>query len=184
MSHHASRGSIAARLSLGAALVAAFTTLLAGGGGAAAAAPAGLVAAYSFDAGSGTTVADVSGTGNTGTISGATWTSAGRYGGALIFDGVNDMVSVAGSPSLQLTTAMTVEAWVRPTGLSSDWRSAVVKERPGFLDYALYAHEGGPGPAGHINVGGQDRYARPAPSRRTRGRTSRAPTTGHRSSST
>jgi hypothetical protein len=138
MSHHASRGSIAAKLSLGAALLAAFTTLFAAADNStAAASPAGLVAAYSFDAGSGTTVADVSGTGNTGTISGATWTTAGRYGGALSFDGVNDMVSVAGSPSLQLTTAMTVEAWVRPTGLGPDWRTAVVKERPGFLDYAL-----------------------------------------------
>ena len=39
--------------------------------------PAGLVAGYSFDAGSGTTVADVSGNGNTGTITGATWV-AGR----------------------------------------------------------------------------------------------------------
>ena len=42
--------------------------------------PPGLVAGYSFDAGSGTTVADVSGNGNTGTITGATWV-AGRYGG-------------------------------------------------------------------------------------------------------
>ena len=48
---------------------------------------AGLVAAYSFDEGSGPTAADVSGHGNTGTLVGATWTSAGKYGNALSFNG-------------------------------------------------------------------------------------------------
>ena len=46
-----------------------------------------LVAAYSFDEGTGTTVADASGHGNTGTISNATWTTAGKYGKALVFNG-------------------------------------------------------------------------------------------------
>ncbi len=45
----------------------------------AATAPAGLVAAYSFDAGTGTTLADSSGLANTGTISGASWAN-GRNG--------------------------------------------------------------------------------------------------------
>ena len=36
----------------------------------------GLVAAYSFDEGTGTIVNDTSGNGNTGTISGATWNSS------------------------------------------------------------------------------------------------------------
>src|SRR6185503_17607193 len=48
---------------------------------------AGLVAAYSFNAGSGPTLADLSGTGNNGTISGATWSTQGHAGGALSFDG-------------------------------------------------------------------------------------------------
>ncbi len=43
----------------------------------------GPVAAYSFDAGSGRSVADFSGNGNVGTITGATWTTRGRYGNAL-----------------------------------------------------------------------------------------------------
>ena len=43
----------------------------------------GLVAAYSFDAGSGTVLTDVSGNGNNGTITNATWTTSGKYGGAL-----------------------------------------------------------------------------------------------------
>ena len=127
------------------------------------AAPSGLVAAYSFDAGSGTTLADASGTGNTGTIAGATWSSAGKNGGALSFDGSGDMVTVAGSPSLDLNAAVTLEAWVRPTTLGGDWRTVLVKERPGHLNYALYAHDGGPGPSGHVNVGGSDRFSAAPP---------------------
>ena len=40
-----------------------------------------------MDQGSGTTLADLSGNGNAGTISGATWATAGRFGGALSFNG-------------------------------------------------------------------------------------------------
>ena len=40
----------------------------------------GLVAAYSFNQGSGTTLTDSSGMNNTGTISGATWNTGGKYG--------------------------------------------------------------------------------------------------------
>ncbi len=61
------------------------------------AAPAGLVAAYSFDAGTGPTVADVSGNNNAGTISGATWSPTGKFGGALAFNGTTARVLVPGA---------------------------------------------------------------------------------------
>ena len=77
-----------------------FATAIAGSVATGAAAPAP-VAAYSFDAGSGATLADLSGNGNTGAISGATWTT-GKNGKALNFDGVNDWVTVADSASLDL----------------------------------------------------------------------------------
>ena len=48
-----------------------------------ASAATGLVAAYSFDAGTGTVLTDVSGNGNNGTINGATWTT-GHDGQALV----------------------------------------------------------------------------------------------------
>ena len=83
---------------------------------AAAAAVTGLVGAYSFDAGSGTSLADSSGAANTGTISGPTWTTAGKTGNALSFDGVNDWVTIADKASLDLTSGMTLEAWVKPQG--------------------------------------------------------------------
>jgi PKD repeat protein len=86
-----------------------------------------LVAAFGFDEGSGTTAADASGNGNTGMLDGATWTAAGKFGGALSFDGSNALVNVADASSLDLTTAMTLEAWVKPTDVSSDWRDVIYK---------------------------------------------------------
>ena len=72
----------------------------------------GLVAAYSFDEGTGTTVTDLSGNGNTGTIVGAVWTTAGRYGKALSFNGGSSYVDLGNAASLQLTGSMTWSAWI------------------------------------------------------------------------
>jgi glucose/arabinose dehydrogenase/chitodextrinase len=88
----------------------------------------GLVAAYGFNEGAGTTVADASGNGNTGTISGATWTGAGRHGGALSFNGVNALVAIPGSTSLNVSTAMTLSAWIQPTAAQSGWRTIMQRE--------------------------------------------------------
>ena len=54
-------------------------------------ATSGLVAAYAFNEGTGTTVADSSGSGNTGHLTNAIWTT-GKYGGALSFDGQSALV--------------------------------------------------------------------------------------------
>ena len=53
----------------------------------------GLVAAYAFDEGSGTTANDASGNGKNGAITGAHWVT-GRNGGGLSFDGVDDNVAL------------------------------------------------------------------------------------------
>ena len=80
----------------------------------------GLVAAYSFNEGAGTTVADASGNGNTGTIVGATWTTAGKYGNALSFNGTSSYVNLGNPTSLRLTGSMTLSAWVLATGNPPD----------------------------------------------------------------
>src|SRR5262249_28813541 len=87
----------------------------------------GLVAAYGFEEGSGTTVADSSGNGNNGTISNATWTTAGKYGKALSFNGTSATANVPDSASLHLTTGMPLEAWVMPTAVTSAWRDVIYK---------------------------------------------------------
>ena len=99
----------------------------------------GLVAAYGFDEGAGTTTADRTGNGNTGTLSNATWSTAGKFGNALFFNGNNARVNVADSNSLDLTSAMTLEAWVRPSITSAGYRTVLMKEQSGNLGYALYS---------------------------------------------
>ena len=78
----------------------------------------GLVAGYPFEEGSGTTAADVSGNGHTGSLTGGvTWTTSGKYGNALSFDGTTGYVNVA-SPNLP-TGDYTWEAWVNPNQTST-----------------------------------------------------------------
>jgi hypothetical protein len=82
--------------------------------------PQGLVAAYAFNEGVGSTVVDVSGNGRTGTISNATWTGAGKYGGALYFNGTTSYVNlgafdVPGS-------ALTISAWFKADSYPGDPR--------------------------------------------------------------
>ena len=114
-------------------------------------APTSLVAAFGFEEGTGTSTVDASGRNNTASIVGATWTTVGRFGKALSFDGTNDLLTVADATSLDLTTGMTLEAWVRPT-TSGSWRSVILKEAGAGLAYALYGTDQSLRPAGYINV--------------------------------
>jgi hypothetical protein len=102
-------------------------------------ASSGLVGAWGFDETAGSTVADASGNGNTGTISNATRTTSGKFGGALSFNGTNAWVTVPDAASLDFTSGMTLEAWVDPTAVGTAWRCVVLKEQPAELIYALYA---------------------------------------------
>ncbi|HEY7292623.1 MAG TPA: fibronectin type III domain-containing protein [Vicinamibacterales bacterium] len=86
-----------------------------------------LVAAFSFDEGTGTTVNDLSGSGNNGTVANGSWSAAGKFGKALSFNGVNTLLTIPDSPSLRLTTGMTLEAWVNPSSTLAGWRDVVYK---------------------------------------------------------
>jgi PKD repeat protein len=100
----------------------------------------GLVAAYSFEEKSGATTADASGNGNHGTVSGAVRSSAGYSGSALKFDGVNDWVTINDSASLDVSSGITLEAWVNPAVVMKDWTSILLKEQPDDEIYTLYAN--------------------------------------------
>jgi chitodextrinase len=86
-----------------------------------------LVAAYSFDEGTGTAVADFSGHSNTGSVVNAVWTTAGKFGKALLFNGSNAVVTVPDAASLKLTSGMTLEAWVNPTAVNTGWKDIIYK---------------------------------------------------------
>ena len=95
--------------------------------------PPGLAAAYSFDTGSGASVPDVSGNGNTGTAMGSFWSTQGRYGGAMSFDGIGSVVRVASSPSLALSSAMTLSGWINPSVTQSGWRTIVQRQTDSYF---------------------------------------------------
>jgi RHS repeat-associated protein len=104
-----------------------------------------LVAAYSFDEGTGTTLNDLTANGNNGVLSGQTW-STGKYRTGLVFDG-QSYITVPDSPSLDLTTNMTISAWVRPFATATEWPAIALKEAQGDLSYALYSEWSGSAPS-------------------------------------
>jgi PKD repeat protein len=87
----------------------------------------GLVAAYGFEEGSGSSVTDASGNHNNGTISGAVWSNNGRFGKALSFNGTSALVTIPDSPSLDMAAAITLEAWVNPSALGTSWSDIIFK---------------------------------------------------------
>lgn len=95
--------------------------------------PAGLVAAYGFDGGSARRAEDSSGNGNAGTIVGATPTTRGRFGGALMFDGSGDVVRVPAAASLDLEASMTLSGWIKPGGLQGGWRTLVHRQTDAYF---------------------------------------------------
>ena len=75
----------------------------------------GLVGYWTFDEASGTIAADSSGNNNNGTLTnGPTWTT-GKIGSAVNFDNINDTITFSTAPSLNLTGAITVSAWINKT---------------------------------------------------------------------
>ena len=114
----------------------------------------GLIAAYGFEEGAGRSAGDASGKGHVGDIKQAQWSPAGRFGGALDFDGINDWVTIADAADLDMRDAITLEAWVNPRSLAG-WNTILLKEAATGLAYSLYANDFYPlHPAGYVNVGG------------------------------
>ncbi len=76
----------------------------------------GLVAAYGFNEGVGSQVADLSGNSNSGTLSGGVSWTTGKYGSGLVFSGNSSYVTIKNSPSLDISgSGLTVEMWVKVT---------------------------------------------------------------------
>lgn len=125
-----------------------------------------LVGRWRFDEASGTSAANTYGASGAGTLTNfpaAPWV-AGRIGGALDFDGVNDWVRVA--TSVKPTTAMTISMWAwadtRPTWASfaKNWGGGVSSQfhlglNAGDGDMSTYV-------TGSGGVAGAARFSPPA----------------------
>jgi len=72
-----------------------------------------------FDEGSGDTIKDAK-SGLSGKISGAKWSNKGKFGGALEFTSDTDKVEFPADNILDITTAITMEAWVLPNEVQDD----------------------------------------------------------------
>lgn len=118
-------------------------------------APADLdpVAAYSFAEGEGETAYDEFGK-NDGTLDGAQWSDEGKFGAALEFDGVDDLLTVPDADALDFTGAFTLEAWVQPAE-ANEWSAVFTKERGQSLSYQLHAEGWNEGPTAVIHDGSE-----------------------------
>lgn len=105
----------------------------------------GLVAAFAFDEMRGSVAADASGNGHTATIENARWLENGRFGSALLFNGSDAKLTVKDSQALHLTTAMTLEAWVKPQVVDETPRDIIFKGSQSGPSYALMASSGASG---------------------------------------
>jgi lysozyme family protein len=85
---------------------------------------------WHFKESSGTT-ADATSNANTGTLTnGAAFTTSGKIGNAVSYDGSNDFVNAGSGASLDnlKTSGMTAEAWINPTSLAaSTWGQIIDK---------------------------------------------------------
>ena len=87
---------------------------------------AGLVAYWPLEEGTGSTTADASGGGRTGTLTGGTSWTAGKVGsGAVAFDGVNGRLTFTALP---LTTTFTVAMWIYPVPSSANYGTLLAED--------------------------------------------------------
>jgi hypothetical protein len=62
----------------------------------------------------------------------------------VVFNGSNALITIPNSASLQLTTGMTLEAWVNPSTVSSAWRDVVYKGNDNYFLEATSTNGGKP----------------------------------------
>ena len=105
----------------------------------------GLVGWWKLDDGSGTSAADSSGNGNTGTLFNTpTWTTSGMNNGALTFSATGEHVDAADVASLEISGSWTVATWVNPSALPSAGNTAALlaKYASGPANYLLLINNG------------------------------------------
>ncbi len=85
----------------------------------------GLVAAYAFDEGTGSTTMDSSGNGNAAVVNGARWTTNAKFGFALAFNGRDSFVSAPVEGLPDISGPKTIACWVYVFGKTNIPQSIV-----------------------------------------------------------
>ena len=102
---------------------------------------------YHFNESQDTVAHDLMGK-NTGTISGATWVS-GKFGSALQFNGTSDYIRVSDTSSLNPTSEITIEAWIKPAdSFHAGSNYAIVSKVGSYASYQGYYLQYDSGDAG------------------------------------
>ena len=89
---------------------------------------------------------DVSGQGNTGTLTNGPVRAIGRIGQALNFDGVDDRVGVGSGASLDNLSASTICAWIYPRGFGGNNAGRIYSKGPGDQEYMFLIENDGTTP--------------------------------------
>jgi hypothetical protein len=108
-----------------------------------------LAAYWKFDEGSGTTAFDSSGNGNDGVFVGDPQWVAGKFGGALEFNG-DDYINCGNGDSLQIQDEITIAFWFQVEAFSNTWEGFLAK---GDNSYRA-SRSGGTGNATHMGATG------------------------------
>ncbi|NCU41652.1 MAG: hypothetical protein EOM19_02920 [Candidatus Moranbacteria bacterium] len=107
-----------------------------------------LLLSYAFNQDTGTSIIDFSGNNRTGSLSGAIWTTSGKYENALSFDGINDKVSV---PSfLASPQETTYEYWFYvPNSIQKEYARTLQTATETTRPTVGFSHEINPAGAGN-----------------------------------
>ena len=79
-----------------------------------------LALGLSFEEGQGAKVEDLSPNGNDGDVMGPEWADGGRFGGSLLYDGMDDFVEVPDADSLNIDGAMSVLFWINYASIAGE----------------------------------------------------------------
>jgi N-acetylneuraminic acid mutarotase len=115
----------------------------------------GLVGWWKFDEGSGTVAYDSSGNGHDGNLTnGPTW-AAGKIGGALSFDGVNDHVDLGELDFFKHREVLSISCWIKFDSLNNSYNEIITHEDVNALAItsSRKVHFNSGGGAGNWDVG-------------------------------
>jgi len=95
--------------------------------------------------------------------SSGTWTSDGKFGNALSFDGVHDHVKIHRLTQVRVTEDYTIECWIKPTNVNSSTNQILLENswgsydrngisiKDGLIRFGYYVRQGWRGASGPIS---------------------------------